>query len=89
MRDATSYNRSTYDRIWPQMSDYIRYNPGARHRRRHIFEFLDTLRFSSLLDVGCGLGRQAGALKRTIRRKPGGGGTASGTLVGPRVNHYC
>jgi SAM-dependent methyltransferase len=54
MREATSYNRATYDRIWPQMSDYIRYNPGARHRRRHIFSFLDRLRFRSLLDVGCG-----------------------------------
>ncbi len=54
--DATGYNRDTYDRIWPQMSDYIRYNPGARHRRRHIFQFLDRVRFRSLLDVGCGNG---------------------------------
>ncbi len=53
---ATDFNRDTYDRIWPQMSDYIRYNPGARHRRRHIFQFLDRLRFQSLLDVGCGNG---------------------------------
>ena len=53
---ATDYNRSTYDRIWPQMSDYIRYNPGARHRRRHIFQFLDRVRFKTLLDVGCGNG---------------------------------
>jgi 2-polyprenyl-3-methyl-5-hydroxy-6-metoxy-1,4-benzoquinol methylase len=56
MTDTTAYNRDTYDRIWPQMSDYIRYNPGARHRRRHIFAFLDRLRFTSLLDVGCGNG---------------------------------
>lgn len=56
MTDATTYNRDTYDRIWPQMSDYITYNPGARHRRRHIFAFLDRLRFTSLLDVGCGNG---------------------------------
>jgi SAM-dependent methyltransferase len=56
MTEATSYNRDTYDRIWPQMSDYIRFNPGARHRRRHIFAFLDRLSFRSLLDVGCGNG---------------------------------
>ena len=68
MRNATSYNRTTYDRIWPQMSDYIRYNPGARHRRRHIFEFLDTLRFSSLLDVGCG---NAEFLRMVDARYPG------------------
>lgn len=54
--NATGYNRSTYDRIWPQMSDFIRYNPGARHRRRHVFSFLERLRFRSLLDVGCGNG---------------------------------
>jgi trans-aconitate methyltransferase len=51
---ATDYNRETYDRIWGQLSDFIRYNPGARHRRRHIFALLDRCRFDSLLDVGCG-----------------------------------
>lgn len=54
--DAAAYNRATYDRIWGQMSDYIRYNPGARHRRRHIFALLEGLPFDSLLDVGCGNG---------------------------------
>lgn len=53
---AAAYNRATYDRIWGQMSDYIRYNPGARHRRRHIFELLNRVPFNSLLDVGCGNG---------------------------------
>lgn len=51
---ASDYNRATYDRIWSQMSDFIRYNPGARHRRRHTFELLERCRFESLLDVGCG-----------------------------------
>jgi 2-polyprenyl-3-methyl-5-hydroxy-6-metoxy-1,4-benzoquinol methylase len=54
--DATAYNRETYNRIWEQMSDYIRYNPGARHRRRHVFKLLDKQNFTSLLDVGCGNG---------------------------------
>lgn len=51
---ATDYNRATYDRIWSQMSDFIRYNPGARHRRRYTFELLARCHFDSLLDVGCG-----------------------------------
>jgi SAM-dependent methyltransferase len=66
--DANTYNRQTYDRIWPQMSDYIRYNPGARHRRRHIFEFLERVRFRSLLDVGCG---NAELLSLIAQRFPG------------------
>ncbi len=68
MTDATTYNRTTYDRIWPQMSDYIRFNPGARHRRRHIFDYLDGLRFRSLLDVGCG---NAELLRLIDARYPG------------------
>src|SRR5688500_5547075 len=56
MTSATDYNRATYDRIWAQMSDFIRYNPGARHRRRHVFTLLERCRFESLLDVGCGNG---------------------------------
>jgi len=51
---ATDYNRETYDRVWGELSDFIRYNPGARHRRRHVFELLSRCSFSSLLDVGCG-----------------------------------
>jgi 2-polyprenyl-3-methyl-5-hydroxy-6-metoxy-1,4-benzoquinol methylase len=51
---ARDYNQDTYDRLWPQLSDFIRYNPGARHRRRHVFALLERCRFDSLLDVGCG-----------------------------------
>lgn len=51
---ATDTNRAVYDAIWPKLSDFIRFNPGARHRRRHIFSLLDRVRFDSLLDVGCG-----------------------------------
>jgi 2-polyprenyl-3-methyl-5-hydroxy-6-metoxy-1,4-benzoquinol methylase len=53
---ASDKNRETYDAAWPNLDDFIRFNPGARHRRRHILALLDGLRFSSLLDVGCGNG---------------------------------
>lgn len=69
---ATDYNRETYDRIWGQLSDFIRYNPGARHRRRHVFELLERCRFGSardsLLDVGCG---NAELLRLVDARWPG------------------
>lgn len=65
---ASDYNRETYDRIWGQMSDFIRYNPGARHRRRHTFELLERCRFDSLLDVGCG---NAELLQLVAQRWPG------------------
>ena len=65
---ASDYNRETYDRIWSQMSDFIRYNPGARHRRRHVFQLLERCRFASLLDVGCGNGE---LLRLVDERWPG------------------
>jgi 2-polyprenyl-3-methyl-5-hydroxy-6-metoxy-1,4-benzoquinol methylase len=53
---ATEYNRRTYDRLWGSLADFIRFNPGARHRRRLVLRALDRVRFASLLDVGCGNG---------------------------------
>ncbi len=43
-----------YDRQWVNMDDFMRFNPGARHRRRWILKALSRLEFNSLLDVGCG-----------------------------------
>src|SRR5690606_25721837 len=60
--------QATYVRIWAQMSDFIRYNPGARHRRRHVFELLAKCRFQSVLDVGCG---NAELLRLVDARWPG------------------
>jgi 2-polyprenyl-3-methyl-5-hydroxy-6-metoxy-1,4-benzoquinol methylase len=66
--NATDKNRETYDALWPTFSEFIRYNPGARHRRRHVFSFLDRLSFRSLLDVGCG---DASLLRMIDARYPG------------------
>jgi SAM-dependent methyltransferase len=65
---ASEYNRDIYDRIWRQMSDFIRYNPGARHRRRFVYELLERCRFDTLLDVGCG---NAELLRMIDHRWPG------------------
>jgi 2-polyprenyl-3-methyl-5-hydroxy-6-metoxy-1,4-benzoquinol methylase len=54
MASATAHNRDIYDRLWPHLSDFIRYHPGARHRRRLSLQLLRQRPFSSLLDVGCG-----------------------------------
>ena len=45
-----------YDRQWRQLDDFIRYHPGARHRRRLCHQALRGLRPRSILDVGCGPG---------------------------------
>lgn len=66
--NATERNRAVYDAIWPQLSDFIRFNPGARHRRRQVLRFLDGLQFDSLLDVGCG---NAELLRAIDARYPG------------------
>ncbi len=55
---ATTTNRAVYDAMWPQLSDYIRFNPGARHRRAHVLKFLAGLRFESLLERGGGNAHQ-------------------------------
>jgi SAM-dependent methyltransferase len=45
-----------YNAQWPQLDDFIQYNPGARHRRRLIRNAIQSLKFNSILDVGCGPG---------------------------------
>jgi SAM-dependent methyltransferase len=56
-RGATEVNETFYDGFWAA-SDFARYNPGARHRRRIILDVLrGRLQGGSLLDVGCGDGR--------------------------------
>lgn len=46
-----------YDRQWGLLSDFIRYNPGARHRRRLLTRLVRAGQApGTVLDVGCGLG---------------------------------
>lgn len=47
-----------YDEQWSKLSDFIKHNPGSRHRRRLIANEVRQIgvRIGSVLDVGCGLG---------------------------------
>jgi 2-polyprenyl-3-methyl-5-hydroxy-6-metoxy-1,4-benzoquinol methylase len=56
-RTAGENNRAIYDEFWAACSDFSRYNPGARHRRRILGEIVDKLAWRSVLDVGCGDGQ--------------------------------
>ncbi len=47
-----------YDEQWSRLADFLRYNPGARHRRRLVLLALEhhAAGAATVLDVGCGLG---------------------------------
>jgi SAM-dependent methyltransferase len=45
-----------YDVQWQRLGDFIRYNPGARHRRRLSLRMLEGVRAEAAADIGCGLG---------------------------------
>ncbi len=53
---AARNNREIHNRLWSELGPFIRYNPGARHRRRILFQLVDDLPKRSVLDVGCGNG---------------------------------
>jgi len=55
-----------YDRQWGVLSDFIRYHPGARHRRRLIGRIVGGLGCRRLLDVGCGPGELIGYFRQRL-----------------------
>lgn len=52
------HDSSSYDNQWTQLQDFIKYNPGARHRRRLIGRAISKISVppKSIVDVGCGPG---------------------------------
>lgn len=64
MTVGKALNGDDYDQQWSRLSDFIKYNPGARHRRRLCLQLLDGLAVSSCLDVGCGPGDLLLAIRR-------------------------
>jgi SAM-dependent methyltransferase len=53
-----------YNEQWSRLGDFIRYNPGARHRRRLILSLVRNLPVKRVLDVGCGPGELLISLSR-------------------------
>lgn len=53
---ASSASSDHYAKLWQHLDDFIRYNPGSRHRRRKISELLSKLEIKSAIEVGCGNG---------------------------------
>lgn len=53
---CSTANRAFYDDFWQRCSDFTRYNPGARHRRRMVLRMTRPLQPRSVADVGCGTG---------------------------------
>lgn len=64
MSDAKALDADDYDEMWRRLEDFLRYNPGARQRRRLVLRALR--RYASgaheILDVGCGLGEMVAFL---------------------------
>jgi SAM-dependent methyltransferase len=79
---AGERNAALYSSFWEVVPDYLRYNPGARHRRRLMLRALPRTKCASLLDVGCG----DGLLLRILRReRPDIGSLAGADLAAAQV----
>jgi 2-polyprenyl-3-methyl-5-hydroxy-6-metoxy-1,4-benzoquinol methylase len=57
-KHRTILSVAAYDEQWSKLSDFIKHNPGSRHRRRLIAKEVGQLDIPirSVLDVGCGIG---------------------------------
>ena len=62
--DAKALDADDYDEMWRRLEDFLRYNPGARHRRRLVLRALRRYAggAAEILDVGCGLGEMVAYL---------------------------
>ncbi len=78
---ARELNASNYNQFWEEWPDFVRYHPGSRHRRRLILDCVRSLRFSSVLDVGCGTGELLGLIQMEFPEKI----TLSGADFSPSV----
>lgn len=68
---AVERNLAFYQGFWEDTPDFVRYNPGARHRRRAILQALGEEPFESVLDVGCGSGELLSLIERHHPRARG------------------
>lgn len=83
----TAYNQEYYDAQWSSLTDYIKYNPGARHRRKAILDIVKELKVDSVLDVGCGNGMMIREMKGVLKGSPNfHGADLSGAVVEQNQN---
>lgn len=54
VRAPRAMSAAAYDEQWRELDDFIRYNPGARHRRRQVLRMIASLPFRSYVEIGCG-----------------------------------
>lgn len=80
-KGASAYNRELYDAVWEGQRDFIRYNPGARWRRRFTLDLVGAAPFDSLLDVGCGNGELLSELQELYPEAKLAGADLSETVV--------
>ncbi|MDA8170385.1 MAG: methyltransferase domain-containing protein [Nitrospiraceae bacterium] len=53
-----------YDEQWSVLADFVKYNPGVRHRNRLILKLLHDVNFETCVDVGCGRGALLSLLRK-------------------------
>jgi 2-polyprenyl-3-methyl-5-hydroxy-6-metoxy-1,4-benzoquinol methylase len=69
-----------YQTVWRSWDDMIRYSPAPFHRRRLMMAMARSLRFASVLDVGCGTGETLAAFVRAFGVRGTGVDVASGAV---------
>jgi SAM-dependent methyltransferase len=66
--DAQALDADDYDAMWSRLEDFLRFNPGARTRRRLVLRALrrHAPGAKEILDVGCGLGEMVAFLSAEL-----------------------
>ncbi|MDQ3440998.1 MAG: class I SAM-dependent methyltransferase [Planctomycetota bacterium] len=80
-QQRAALDSNEYDAMWHDLPDFIKYNPGSRHRRRMITSILKRIQFQTLLDVGCGNAELIHELNRVF----GSGVRMEGAEYSPEV----
>ena len=68
-REFQAHEVDSYNDQWSRLTDFIKYNPGSRHRRRIISDLLKPFANEklSVIDAGCGLGFTVLEISKTLK----------------------
>jgi ubiquinone/menaquinone biosynthesis C-methylase UbiE len=68
-REFQAHEVDSYNDQWSRLTDFIKYNPGSRHRRRIISDLLKPFANDklSVIDAGCGLGFTVLEIGKTMK----------------------